>query len=214
MAHVNLRSLRVVLWTVAIIANIGLAAAFLWVVRTDPPTGTISSSAEADIRSMFSLIDHTGRDVTESDYSDQWQLVFFGFTYCPDICPTTLDYVGTTLDLLGPAAGHVAPLFISVDPERDTAEIMAEYVAAFHPLIIGLTGSPEQIAAVAEEFKVYYARLEDEAAPDGYLMAHSGYLFLMRPDGSFEAVFRESGQEPERFAKEILVRIGEEGNSS
>lgn len=213
MADGNHRRLRIVIWTVAILANISLAAAFLFVIRTDPPTGTINSSGEADLRSRFSLVDHTGRDVTESDYSDRWQLVFFGFTYCPDICPTTLDYVGTTLDLLGPKAQQVAPLFISVDPERDTAEIMAEYVAAFHPLIIGLTGSPGQIAAVADEFKIYYAKLENESAPDGYLMAHSGYIFLMRPDGTFEAVFRESGQEPERFAKEILVRIGKKSST-
>ena len=101
-----------------------------------------------------------------------------------------------------------------MDPERDSVEIMAEYVAAFHPRLIGLTGSPEQIAAAADEFKVYYEKLEDDSAPDGYLMAHTGYIYLMRPDGSFEAVFRESGQEPERLAEEILVRIEKEGRSS
>ena len=213
MALFNLRKLSFAVWSIAIVANLGFAGAFLWLMQTDRPTGTIGRSGEADLRSEFSLVDHTGRDVTESDYSDRWQLVFFGFTYCPDICPTTLDFVGTTLDLLGPEVEKVAPLFVSVDPERDTVEIMAEYVAAFHPRIIGLTGSPEQISAVAEEFKVYYAKLEDEGAPDGYLMAHSGYIYLMRPDGEFEAVFREGDQEPERFAKEILVRIGEKGKS-
>ena len=213
MANVNPRKLRIAVWTVAIVANLGLAGAYLWIVRSDPPVGTISGSDEADLRSDFSLTDHTGRDVTESDYSGRWQLVVFGFTFCPDICPTTLDYVGTTLDLLGPDVESVAPLFVTVDPERDTVEIMAEYVTAFHPRIIGLTGSPEQVAAVSDGFKVFYAKLEDESAPDGYLMAHTGYIYLMRPDGRFEAVFRESDQEPERFAKEILVRIGKRGSS-
>ncbi len=214
MAQRAYRNLRTTVWTVAIVSNLALAGGIVWVKLSDPPAYTVSTSGEADIRSEFSLTDHTGRQVTASDYSGQWQLVVFGFTYCPDICPTTLAYVGTMLDLLGPEVERVAPLFVSVDPERDSVEIMAEYVAAFHPRLIGLTGSPEQIAAAADEFKVYYEKLEDDSAPDGYLMAHTGYIYLMRPDGSFEAVFRESGQEPERLAEEILVRIEKEGRSS
>ena len=209
----RLRKLRMAIWTVAIVAYLGLVGAFLWIKSDNPPPYAVSNTGEADVRSEFSLTDHTGRGVTELDYSGRWQLVTFGFTYCPDICPTTLAFVGTTLDLLGPDVERVAPLFISVDPERDTVEVMAEYVAAFHPRLIGLTGSPAQIAAAAEEFKVYYAKLEDDSVPDGYLMAHSGAIYLIRPDGSFEAVFRESDQEPERFAEEILVRIEKEGRS-
>ena len=201
------------IWTFAIVANLGLAAAFLWVKSSDPPPYTANTSGEADVRSEFSLTDHTGRDVTESDYSGRWQLVVFGFTYCPDICPTTLAFVGTVLDLLGPDAERVTPLFISVDPERDSVEIMAEYVAAFHPRLIGLTGSPAQVAAAAEEFKVYYEKREEDSAPDGYLMAHTGRIYLMRPDGRFEAVFRESDQDPERLVEEILARIEKERGS-
>ncbi len=213
MAQRDPRKLRMAIWTVAIVANLGLVGGFLWINLSDPPSYTASSSGEADVRSEFSLTDHTGRDVTETDYTGRWQLVVFGFTYCPDICPTTLAFVGTILDLLGPDVERVAPLFISVDPERDSVEIIAEYVAAFHPRIIGLTGSPAQIAVAAEEFKVYYAKLEDDSAPDGYLMAHTGAIYLMRPDGRFEAVFRESDQEPERLAEEILVRIKKERGS-
>ena len=209
----DLRKLRMAIWAVAIVSNLGLAAAFLWVKSPDPPPYTVSISGEADVRSEFSLTDHTGRDVTENDYSGRWQLVVLGFTYCPDICPTTLAFVGTVLDLLGPDVERVAPLFISVDPERDTVEIMAEYVAAFHPRIIGLTGSPAQIAAAAEEFKAYYEKREEDSVPDGYLVAHSGRIYLMRPDGRFEAVFRESDQAPERLAEEILVRIDKERGS-
>lgn len=207
------RKIRMAIWTFAIVANLGLAAAFLWVKSSDPPPYTANTAGEADVRSEFSLTDHTGRDVTESDYSGRWQLVVFGFTYCPDICPTTLAFVGTVLDLLGPDAERVTPLFISVDPERDSVEIMAEYVAAFHPRLIGLTGSPAQVAAAAEEFKVYYEKREEDSAPDGYLMAHTGRIYLMRPDGRFEAVFRESDQDPERLVEEILARIEKERGS-
>ncbi len=206
------RRLRTAIWTVAILANLGMVGAYLWINSSNPPPYA-ATSGEADVRSEFSLTDHTGRSVTELDYSGRWQLVTFGFTYCPDICPTTLAFVGTTLDLLGPEVENVAPLFISIDPERDTVENMAEYVAAFHPRLIGLTGSPAQIAAAAEEFKVYFEKLENDAAPDGYLMAHTGAIYLMRPDGSFAAVFRERDQEPERLAEEILLRIERERGS-
>ncbi|KKL54193.1 hypothetical protein LCGC14_2267890, partial [marine sediment metagenome] len=143
-------------------------------------------------------------------YTDRWQLVFFGFTHCPDICPTTLAYMGSVLDLLGAKADHVAPLFVTVDPQRDTPEILSQYVAAFHPRLTGLTGSEAQIADAAEAFKVYYERLEEDSAPDGYMMAHAGHLYLMRPGGKFEAVFLEGAQPPEALAQEIAMRIAKE----
>ena len=97
------------------------------------------------INSEFSLVDHTGKPVTDEDFAGKWQILFFGFTSCPDVCPTTLNDVSLILEELGDGAEQVAPLFISVDPERDTPHVMAEYVANFDPRIVGLTGSPEQI---------------------------------------------------------------------
>lgn len=162
---------------------------------------------EADIRSDFTLINHEGQTVTQNDYSGRWQLVFFGFTNCPDICPTTLAYMGSTLDQLGPDAGQVAPLFVTVDPERDTPEVLKDYVANFHPRLIGLTGSTAQVAAAADAFKVYHEKLSDEAASEGYVMAHAGHIYLMAPDGRFEAVFLESAQPAEEMAEQISMRI-------
>lgn len=170
-------------------------------------------TGEAAIVNAYTLTDHTGRTVTPDAYAGRWQLVFFGFTYCPDICPTTLAYMASVMDLLGPEADRVAPIFVTVDPARDTVEVMAQYVAAFHPRLIGLTGSDAQTAEAAENFRVWYERAEDAAAPEGYRMAHSGYIYLMRPDGRFEAVFREGDQPPEALAQEISMRIEKDARS-
>ena len=107
---------------------------------TPSPPSLATTVGEADVRSEFSLIDQTGTAVTEADFAGRWQLVFFGFTNCPDICPTTLAYMASVLDLLGPRPEQVAPLFITVDPARDTVPVMAEYVSNFHPRLVGLTG--------------------------------------------------------------------------
>jgi protein SCO1/2 len=126
-----------------------------------------ASGGEALIESEFSLIDHTGKPMTDEDFEGKWQLVFFGFTYCPDVCPTTLNDVSIVLEELGAEADQLQPLFITVDPERDTPEVMAEYVANFDPRIVGLTGSPEQIEQATQAFRAYYAKVEQDGVPDG-----------------------------------------------
>jgi len=205
------KRLRVLLWSGA--AVLTFATAGLLVLRDQAAPAQVVYSGEADIRSDFELVDHTGRPVTEADYAGRWQLVFFGFTNCPDVCPTTLAYMATTLDLLGEDADRVAPLFITVDPERDTPEVMANYVTNFHLRLVGLTGSPAQAAAAAQSFKVYHEHMADPQAPDGYTMAHAGHIYLMRPDGRFEAVFLEGDQPPEVLAEEIEMRLNQEGRS-
>lgn len=182
----------------------------LWRDASRPAGPQVELTGEADIRSEFTLTDHTGQPVTEADFAGQWQLVFFGFTHCPDICPTTLAYMASVLDLLSESADRVAPLFITVDPARDTVPVMAEYVSAFHPRLVGLTGTEAQVTEAADNFRTWYERVEDEDAPDGYLMAHQGYIYLMRPDGGFEAVFLESRQPPEALAQEIMLRLKQE----
>jgi protein SCO1/2 len=204
------RVLRIASWSAAIAAAV-LALLFI-TLRDQGSSHQVTYSGEADIRSEFSLVDHRGRAVTQDDFADRWQLVFFGFTNCPDICPTTLAYMGSVLDILGPKADRIAPLFVTVDPERDTAEVLADYVANFHPRLVGLTGSKPQVVAAAEAFKVYHERLEDEDAPDHYTMAHAGHIYLMRPDGSFEAVFLEGDQPPEALAEEITMRLEKEAS--
>ncbi|RAH96202.1 SCO family protein [Acuticoccus sediminis] len=205
-----LRRVRLAMW--ACVAAVLLVAGVTLILRphwlTPAPEATFTG--EADIRSQFSLVDHTGRAVTEADFAGRWQLVFFGFTHCPDICPTTLAYMASVLDLLGPEAERVAPLFITVDPARDTVPVMAEYVSAFHPRLVGLTGTEAQVAEAAKSFRTWYERVEDETAPDGYMMAHAGHIFLMRQDGGFDALFQERDQLPEDLAKHILTRIREQ----
>lgn len=183
------------------------AGALLWRAtiadRLPEPTHT----GEADIWSEFALVDQTGHAVTDADYAGRWQLVFFGFTHCPDICPTTLAYMANMLDLLGEDAERVAPLFITLDPARDTVPVMAEYVAAFHPRLIGLTGTEESVAAALDAFKAYREKVDDPSAHDGYSMAHAGHIYLMGPEGRFIDVYQEREQPAERLATEILAHM-------
>ncbi|MBM9595021.1 SCO family protein [Roseitranquillus sediminis] len=208
-AH-RLRRARLVIWAGAAALLLSAGGALTLRAYLAPQAPQATSVGEADIRSEFSLIDHTGRAVTEADFAGRWQLVFFGFTHCPDICPTTLAYMGSVLDLLGPEAERVAPLFITVDPARDTVPVMAEYVSAFHPRLVGLTGTEAQVADAAQAFRTWYERVEEETAPGGYMMAHAGHIYLMDPDGRFEAVFQERDQPPEVVAEEILMQIEKE----
>jgi protein SCO1/2 len=203
----RLRRIRHALWVAAASLAVVSGGAFLWRAMAPSELPTPSVTGEAAITNAYTLTDHTGRAVTPDAYAGRWQLVFFGFTYCPDICPTTLAYMASVMDLLGPDADRVAPIFITVDPARDTVPVMAEYVAAFHPRLIGLTGTAAQVAEAAVNFRVWYERAEDTAAPDGYLMAHSGYIHLMRPDGRLNDVFQEGGQPPEALAEQISMLI-------
>lgn len=135
----------------------------------------------------FELIDSkSGRLVSDRDFQGKWLLVFFGYTHCPDVCPTTLSEIADTLAKLGPLAGLVQPLFITLDPKRDTQQVLADYTAAFDPRILALTGSPDQIAAAASGYGVYFATRE---AGDDYSIDHSAAMYLMRPDGGYETAF-------------------------
>lgn len=213
MAQARLHKTRLVLWAAAATASIVTGGTFLWKELSPPRPHDVQVTGEADIRNAYTLTDHAGRAVTAANFAGRWQMVFFGFTYCPDICPTTLAYMASVMDLLGPEAERVAPIFITVDPARDTVAVMAEYVAAFHPRMTGLTGTDAQVAEAARNFRAYYERMADAAAPGGYLMAHSGYIYLMRPDGRFDSVFREGGQPPEELAEEISMRIEKDERS-
>jgi len=150
----------------------------------------------------FALEDGNGKQVTDSDFRGKYMLVYFGYTYCPDVCPTTLNEVAEALDHLGAKAKNLEPIFITVDPKRDTPAVVKQYTAAFSPKLIGLTGTPEQIANVAKEYRVYYAEHRTGPGPNDYSMDHSSILYLMGPDGKFIAPVRadESGKD---MAEEI-----------
>ncbi len=141
-------------------------------------------SGTALIGGPFALTDQNGKRVTEKDFLGKYALIFFGYTYCPDICPTELQVMSAALDQMGPKADAIQPVFITIDPARDTPEVLKSYVENFHPRMMGLTGTPEDVAGVARAYRVYYSRA---AGGDGanYLMDHSSILYLMGPDGKY-----------------------------
>lgn len=157
----------------------------------------------------FALIDHTGKPRTERDFRGKLMLIYFGFTWCPDICPTDLQAIGLALDKLGIDADNVQPLFITVDPERDTAEHLAEYVPMFHPRLIGLTGSLEAIRKVADAYKVYYAKVDPPKDDGGYYTVdHTAYIYLMDREGNYLGFF-PPGTSADRMVEIIRPRLGE-----
>lgn len=165
----------------------------------EPASG--AALAGADIGGSFTLTDHNGNIVTEKSFGDSYRLMFFGFTFCPDVCPTELQKISTALNLLGPDAEKVQPLFVTIDPERDTPEVMRAYVKEFHPRLIGLTGTLEQIKQIEDNYKVYAAKLNDPAFSD-YTMNHSSFTFLMSPGNKPLSLF-SSTDSPDDIAAEI-----------
>lgn len=143
-------------------------------------------AGEAGISSRYLLMDANGRAVSNQDFRGSFQLLTFGYTYCPDICPTTLAEMATVISRLGKDADALQALFITVDPERDTAEALRNYVAFFDPRIIGLTGSPALVRKAAESFKVRYDKVREPGAPlDQYAVDHSAGMYLLGPDGRY-----------------------------
>lgn len=141
-------------------------------------------SGVALVGGPFSLVDQDGRRVTEKDFLGKYMLVFFGYTYCPDVCPTELQVMTAALDQMGTTADRIQPVFVSIDPERDTPPVMKAYVANFGPRLVGLTGTPEEVAGIARAYRVYYAKAGNGSGKD-YLMDHSSIIYLMGPDGRF-----------------------------
>ncbi len=153
----------------------------------------------------FTLTDQNGQTVSEKTYAGRHTLVYFGYTYCPDVCPLGLQVIGEALDTYQEKGGDVSkvvPLFITVDPERDTVEVMNGYVSNFHPSLQGLTGSVEQITAVAKAYRVYYAKVKDEESSADYLMDHTAITYLMGPEGEYVGHFGHSVT-PEKMAAKL-----------
>ncbi len=149
--------------------------------------------AGARIGGAFSLTDQDARTVTDRDFAGRYRIVYFGYTFCPDVCPTDVQNIAAALKAIerdDPALGkRIVPVFITVDPARDTPAALKRFVTAFHPRLVGLTGTPEQIAKVAKEYGIYFARGAGTA--DGYLMDHSRQIYLFDPDGKPLALLPE-----------------------
>jgi protein SCO1 len=145
----------------------------------------VETSGKALIGGPFALIDQTGKAVTDRDFRGKYMLVFFGFTHCPDICPAELQVMAATLEELGDQAKDVVPIFITLDPERDTQEAMAAYVKNFGQRFVGLTGSPEAIAAAAKAYRISYSKFQEDKTKEDYSIDHSALVYLMGKDGEY-----------------------------
>ncbi len=197
-----------------------LRAIVLWLMLAPALAGEAPTRSPAEVMDIlmwnrepvggaFELIDHTGKPRTERDFHGKLMLVYFGFTYCPDICPTDLQAIGLALDKLGADGDSVQPLFITVDPERYTAEHLADYVKMFHPRLIGLTGSAAAIRKAADAYKVYYAKVDPSKADGGYYTVdHTAYIYLMDREGNYLGFF-PPGTSAERMVEIIRPRLGE-----
>lgn len=151
----------------------------------------------------FALIDHHGRQVTEADFAGAFLLVYFGFTHCRVVCPRSLAKLSKVLERLGAAADRITALYVSVDPARDTPEVMRAYLEAGYPQFTGLTGSQEQVDAAKKAFRVFAERKADADDPDGYAVPHSAISYLMGPDGRYCDHFTDAVEE-----EKIADRIG------
>ncbi|WP_247118938.1 SCO family protein [Kordiimonas marina] len=159
----------------------------------------------------FTLTSQTGQKVSDTDFRGRFMLVYFGYTYCPDVCPLELEKMSRaleTLDKEGYDTTPLQPIFISIDPERDTVKEMAEYVPQFYPRLLGLTGTPEEIAKVAKEYKVYYKKRVVKDS-DGYLMDHQSMIFVMGPDGKFQRIFSSRNTPDQMVAalRPVLTKV-------
>lgn len=175
---------------------VGVAVA-AW--RLSPQPG--EARGQALVGGDFQLVDQNGRPVDQTLLDGKWSVVFFGFTYCPDICPTTLQSLGYAIDRLGPKAKDLQVVFISVDPERDTPQLIKTYLAndAYPKDVIGLTGTPAQVAAAAKAYRVFY---EKAGEGPGYTVNHSTAAYLMDPKGRFNRVLAY-GLGPDETAHQI-----------
>ncbi|TQV76331.1 SCO family protein [Denitrobaculum tricleocarpae] len=166
-----------------------LGAAAVWMtMKPATQTSSVTSSGEALIGGPFELVDQFGEARNDADFLGDYMLIYFGYTYCPDVCPTSLGIMTQAIDQLetkdAERAARIKPVFITVDPERDDVETMKVYAEHFHPNMVAMTGSTDQVASAARAYRVYYAKVDDDGSSD-YLMDHSSIFYLMGPDGKY-----------------------------
>lgn len=171
------------------VALLVLALVTSYVLGVWPFAGKLERAAESQGQALiggpFALVDHTGERVTEADFAGRSKLMYFGYSYCPDMCPLGLATIAAAYDQLSPEEQEkVVPIFVTVDPQRDTVDAIADYVDLFHPAMVGLTGTLEETDAAAKAYRVYYRKAESEGATD-YLVDHSTFTYLMDGDNRY-----------------------------
>lgn len=179
------------------------SAAFLAVELHDNGRGAAGTLLGSAIGGSFTLVDQNGKTVTNTALEGKWLLVYFGYTHCPDACPTTLNNIALALHDLGKKSDEVRPVFITIDPERDTPQVMKDYVTAFDAPILALTGTAAEVAQAAKNYRVYYAK-HPEAGGD-YSMDHTSVIYVMDPKGRFTASF--TGEDPPAQMAERLKKL-------
>ncbi len=181
----------------AAIALLALVLGYLVAALISPSPPLSQPTQTLSLDGSFNLIDEAGQPVTQDSYEGKFKLVYFGFTYCPDVCPMQLEVVSHALDIAKISPEWLTTLFITLDPERDTPEDMKIYTDNFHKSIIGLTGSLEQIQQAAKAYKVYFQKVADPETTGGYTVDHSSIVFLMGPDNTYKQHFthRDSAED-------------------
>lgn len=182
-------------------AAVGLAAYLILGFNDPAKVGSPRVTGRALIGGPFEMVDHTGKTRKDTEFRGKYMLVFFGYTHCPDFCPTGLQAMAEALDALGKDADKIQPIFITIDAKRDTPKVLKDYVPNFHARLIGLSGSDAQVAKAAKAYKVYYARAGKPGTED-YLMDHSTFTYLMGPDGKYLTHFSH-GTPPKKVAERI-----------
>lgn len=198
---------------VALVVAVFAFGAWLNLRVAEPPENASVGGlvVNVNIGGDFELTDHKGERVTQERFLGKYALVYFGYTFCPDVCPTELGEMALAIDELGAEGDAVTPVMISIDPERDTPEVLSEYVPLFHERLVGLTGTDAEIKDVAEKYRVFYRRFDDPNYTY-YLMDHTSFVYLLDPEGQVAAMFRY-GTAPEDIAGAIRQHMRSRANS-
>jgi protein SCO1/2 len=200
-----MRRLSIVLIPAALVLAL-IAGYFIWHASDNlPALGRNVETGSVAIGGPFTLIDQNGAKRSSADFHGKYMLIYFGYSYCPDVCPTTMALMADALDKMGPKADAVVPIFISIDPERDTSAKLKPYVASFGPRFVGLTGDLKTIKKVADLYRVYIKKEPLESG--NYAMDHSSVIYLMGPDGKFVGYWDDTSVGPDKLAEALKKLI-------